>query len=218
MARSFAGGTDGVAYASPGNLSTAWSHAFWMRTTQATTDAAPVTFIQPTAVSGYAAFINRTAGKLSLEGKNGAGTVRISLTGTATVNDGAWHQITITATGQSTGDTVAIYVDGTLDTSGTNSGAWSFTASSIPCLGDSNVAAWASYVGEVAEFGIWSKTLDAAERASLAAGFSPKVVATRSLELYAPLVRDARELVFGVSATVTGSSVSDHPRTMGGAI
>jgi hypothetical protein len=67
--------------------------------------------------------------------------------------------------------------------------------------------------GDIAEVGIWSAALTAAEIASLSAGFTPDQVRPQSLVFYAPLVRELRDLRGGLTITATnGPTVADHPR------
>lgn len=67
--------------------------------------------------------------------------------------------------------------------------------------------------GLIAEVGIWSAALTAAEIASLSAGFTPDQVRPQSLVFYAPLVRELRDLRGGLAITATNSpTVATHPR------
>lgn len=215
MAIGFAGGTDRLAYGNLAYSGNRGAHGFWMRTTQTTTDAAPLTHIQAANTSGMAVLLNNTPNKLTVQGRNGAGTIRLNMTTATSVNDGNWHHILIDRS-YNDGEACRIYVDGVLDVSvNVSGGNWTFGASAAPYLGDSNVAAYASFVGDIAEVGIWDRRLTLAEIEALAKGAAPPQVALRVLDFYAPLVRESRELCIG-PATVTGTSIVDHPRVFGG--
>lgn len=65
--------------------------------------------------------------------------------------------------------------------------------------------------GYLAEAGVWSVALTAAEIAALAAGYSPRFIRPQSLIFYAPLVRSTLELT-GTGVTESGTvGVVDHP-------
>jgi len=54
--------------------------------------------------------------------------------------------------------------------------------------------------------------LTGSEIASLAKGISPRRIRPGSLRFYAPLVREAIDIVGGVALTVNGAVAADHPR------
>ena len=60
--------------------------------------------------------------------------------------------------------------------------------------------------------GIWNVALTAAEIASLAKGFSPRLIRPQSLAFYAPLIRETLDIRGGLTLTDSGSTVADHPR------
>lgn len=67
--------------------------------------------------------------------------------------------------------------------------------------------------GQIAEVGIWSAALTAAEIASLAKGMTCDKVRPQSLVFYAPLVRDLIDPKGGLTITNNnGATVADHPR------
>jgi hypothetical protein len=79
-------------------------------------------------------------------------------------------------------------------------------------------ARWATtlgnyFNGQIAEVGIWSAALTAAEIASLAKGMTCNKVRPQSLVFYAPLVRDLNDQKGGLVITNNnGATVSNHPR------
>ena len=68
--------------------------------------------------------------------------------------------------------------------------------------------------GSIAEAAVWDVNLTDAEIASLAKGFSPKLIRPQNLVFYIPLLNDDDEdIVSGLSLTATGTPTdSDHPR------
>ena len=67
--------------------------------------------------------------------------------------------------------------------------------------------------GRIAEVGIWSAALTAAEIASLADGMTCDKVRPQSLVFYAPLVRDLQDTKGGLVITNNnGATVAPHPR------
>lgn len=67
--------------------------------------------------------------------------------------------------------------------------------------------------GEIAEVGIWSAALTAAEIASLANGMTCDKVRPQNLVFYAPLVRDLVDQKGGLAITNNnGATVANHPR------
>jgi hypothetical protein len=67
--------------------------------------------------------------------------------------------------------------------------------------------------GQIAEFGIWSAALTAAEIASLAKGMTCDKVRPQNLVFYAPLVRDLIDAKGGLTITNNnGATVANHPR------
>lgn len=66
---------------------------------------------------------------------------------------------------------------------------------------------------DIAEVGLWSAALTAAEVASLASGFTCNQIRPQSLQFYAPLIRDLQDLRGGVSITNNNTAtVAVHPR------
>lgn len=68
-----------------------------------------------------------------------------------------------------------------------------------------------SLTGVVAEFALYNRVITAAEAAQHAAGYSCKAF-PRGLIFYAPLIRDVQDIAGGLTGTITGTTVSDHPR------
>jgi hypothetical protein len=67
--------------------------------------------------------------------------------------------------------------------------------------------------GQLAEVGVWSAALTAAEIASLAKGMTCDKVRPQSLVFYAPLVRNLQDVRGGLTITNNnGATVANHPR------
>lgn len=210
MARNFAGGTDSIRYGAA-NAMTTGCIAFWMKTTQATVNAVPVSCWSGSSRTGCGFILNNTANKLLVQCYDGT-AARVNLVSSASVNTGSWVHVAFNFnTGN--GSSQQLYINGSLDNSTTASAAWSF-ASTTYVFGDTIDAFWPTYNGDLAEHGIWLRNLTADEIAALAKGFSPRCIG--GVQGYHPLVRDEynrRDSFFG---STTGTTVTDHPRIMGG--
>lgn len=65
--------------------------------------------------------------------------------------------------------------------------------------------------GQLADLAIWDVVLTATEFAALGAGVSPLLIRPQNLQIWWPLIGDANGPIGGV-ASVTGTTVTDHPR------
>lgn len=211
MAYNFAGGTDRIAYGGAGWAPvTVGCTAFWMKTTQTTVNATPFTHWSLASRNGYGFIINNTLNKIMVQAYDPT-TARVALLSTTSINGGNWRHIAFnwdTANGGAN----ALFVDGVSEATGNSSAAWPLISTAPPSLGDSNDGFWPSYVGDLAEYGIWRRQLDAAEIAALAKGFAPSRVARDMLHFYAPLVRDPHILQDAFITGPVGATVSVHPR------
>lgn len=218
MAFNINGGTDTIRWATPG-LNFTGTIAFRMKTTQATAQVAVVTNWSATSRAGMGFILNSTgnANKLVMQGFDGS-TARVGMASATSVNDGNWHAISFNWN-RTLGTTNTMYVDGISDASSAVAGAgWSMLSTSL-CLGDPLDSFWASYVGDIADVALCdNRQWTADEHLAYGRGYSPKLISPNGLLRHAPLVRNANETRFGTSATVTGTTVSDHPRVMGGAV
>lgn len=213
MARNFAGGTDSIRYGGFSGVTTG-AFAIWVKTTSVTGGVAVVGLWNGSSRTGMGVTFENT-GKMSLLGYD-ATTARVNLASATSVNSGNWTHIGVNFNTAS-GSSQQIYINGALDASTTASAVWSF-ASTTNVLGDSIDAFWASYVGDMAEYGIWDRNLTADEMAALGKGYAPPQVATDALNFYAPLVRDHHNKTDSTVSAFTGTTVSDHPRILGGMI
>lgn len=214
MAVSFAGGTDRAAWTVPAVPPTNGCVAFMLKTTQTTVNACPFSYWSGTSRNGWGFVLNNTLNKILAQGMNTTSTPSIQLVSTTSVNDGNWHHVAFSYARNSGSN--ALYIDGASEATGNTSPSWNTGANNfVMCLGDNVDTFWPSYVGEIAQIGHWGAQLDAAEVAALAKGYSPKLIRPTSLLFHAPCVREMREIRAGLAATLTGTSITNHPRTIG---
>lgn len=216
MAIAFAGGTDRVAYPNNGWGVTSGCFAFRLKTTQTTANAVPVSVWSASSRTGFGFIINNTLNKITAQGYDGS-AVRINITATTSINDGNWHHIAFNLN-VANGGANALFIDGVSEATGNSSAVWSVSSTVPPYLGDNNDTFWPSYVGDLAELAEWNRQLDAAEIAALANGFSPARIASNILKFHAPLVRSANNRFDAPPTSITGTTVSVHPRVVGGPV
>lgn len=212
MAISFAGGTDRINLGTNAAIS-AGCISFWLKTTQATASVAVATLWSNLSRFGFGIILD-ASGKISAQGYD-TSTNRVNVISTTSVNDGTWRHF-VYNWNTANGGANTIYVNGSSEATGNSSAAWSVGSPQGLGLhlGDPVDSFWATYNGHLAEVGLWTRNLDAAEITALSKGYSPKLIAPASLNVYMPLVRDAHNKRDS-TLTVTGTTVSDHPRIMG---
>jgi hypothetical protein len=88
------------------------AYSFRMKTTQTTANVVPLAQANGTSsINGWDMITGgASAPKLGLGGKDGS-TYRINITGTTTINDGAWHDVVLNID-YASGGTNEIWVDG----------------------------------------------------------------------------------------------------------
>ena len=107
---------------------------------------------------------------------------------------------------------LAAYIDG--GSKGTGSFSATPDATDTLTIGAVNDASPAELLtGDMAEVAMWNRQLTDDEVALLGLRFSPLFV-RRGLIFYAPLIRGAVDIVGGLALTVTGATVTDHPRVI----
>jgi hypothetical protein len=220
MARNFNGGTDRIIYSNGWNDggSAGW-FCFWMRTSQVTTDVCLPAVWGSTSRSGWGFLLNNTANKVSFHGYAVSSPEKIALASTTSVNDGNWHHVCANWN-TANGGANALYVDGVSEASGNSSASWAITNAHNLYLGDNQDTFWASYVGDLAEVGgAIGYQLSAGEIAAMAKGFSTRTAALRDPGPFlAPLVRETHNLGDPGFGGITGTTIVDHPRLIGGVI
>lgn len=75
-----------------------------------------------------------------------------------------------------------------------------------------SAGARASFPGRVAEACVWNAALTIPEIEALARGVRPSLIRPQNLVFYTPIVREAIDISRGLSLTVSGASVIEHPR------
>lgn len=220
MARHFNGGTDEAHWSQDGFLTGGpGCLAFWMRTTQVTANVIPLSWWTSSSRHGIGLLLNNTAGKLTTVCYQFSEGVP-QLVSTTTLNDGNAHHIAFNYN-RANGASNQLYVDGVQEAAGNSTFDWSasFGGIWVQC-GKNADGFWGAYVGDIWEVANWiGSQLSADEIAALAKGFSPKLIKREVLNLYAPLVRDTRDIQNSPSAAAaTGGSVVDHRREFGGSI
>ena len=142
--------------------------------------------------------------------RHNAGNIRYSAQGLS-----QWQHLTaVVPNGATTTDDVIVYTNGVQQTGVRNAGS-NQTLQTIA----SNLFISANpqpnqfFDGSIAEVGIWSAALTAAEIASLAKGMTCDKVRPQSLVFYAPLVRDLVDAKGGLTITNNNTAtVANHPR------
>lgn len=223
MARSFAGGTDKLQY---GNAPTAgvWqigAVAFWYRFTSAT--VMEMFSIYPAGGrNGFGILANPfNAGRIYVEAYDNSAPTAFAASTNPGSNDDNWHHFAYNFN-TNNGAANSIYSEGALVTSANASKAWpidNFVAGAPINLGADVSGFYTAYSGSLADLGLWiGGQLTADEIAALAKGASPDRFRPDLLELYVPLVRDTHDLMGRAVSTISGTSIVDHPRVLGGSI
>lgn len=107
------------------------------------------------------------------------------------------------------------YFNGSAGTTNTDSVTHSLLpdTTSVSAFFDGNSTPLQYFAGDIAEVGIWSVALTAAEIASLAKGMTCDKIRPQSLVFYAPLVRNLIDQKGGLALTNNnGATVANHPR------
>lgn len=214
MAINFAGGTDTISYATSGSWPQDGCVSFKMKSTQTTANAVCLSIWNSSSRFGWAFILNNTANKILAHAYGVDGSaVAFSFLSTTSFNDGSWHRIALNYN-TANGAPNAFYIDGNLEGSGNSANVWTINSAASPLLLGTQPSFWASYVGDMAELGLWNRQLDTSEIAALAKDFSPARVARNALVFHAPMIRPARDR-FGATMTgPTGTTVSDHGRAV----
>lgn len=215
MARLLNGGTDRIHFGAF-NQPSAGCVGLRFKTASATANQHLASHTLNTTRQGWIFLLNNVANKLLVQAYGSTGTPTVNLPGTITVNDGNWHHLCFNFN-RANGGGNEVFVDGVSDGTANSNAAWG-GAGIFPTLGDSFDAFWASPVADVADFAVWGAQLTAEEVAAFAKGFSPSLIKPQSLAMYSPLVRDVRDIKAPFIGGVTGTSVTDHPRVIGGMV
>jgi hypothetical protein len=126
---------------------------------------------------------------------------------------GAWRHILIAYNAGATGNDPLVWVDGVAQTvtqGGTPAGTVNTNADPYQ-VGNSSGGTQA-WDGILAEFAVWDALLGLAEAQQLADGVSSLLIRPDALVSYAPLIREALDLMGSGALTLTGTAVQPHPR------
>lgn len=145
--------------------------------------------------------------------KNGSTALRRQ-TASGTIPTGQWTHLIATHDGTFTdASTVGMYVDGSEATyndpqNGVSENSFVADNWSVGGRDYDDNRNWGGYVAEVA---IWNRVISADEIKALSKGNSP-LLFPGSIKFYVSLMRDTEDMINGVSATLDGTAVIEHPR------
>ena len=146
----------------------------WFKVTSSPASTAAVILGKHSATSsngGISLLLNST-GHLYVQTKTtGGASTDISAT-TAAYDDGSWHHVALTFTGNSN---MHIYVDGVDVRNGAPQSGWSFAASSVFRMGKSVDSFWAAYNGLLDDTRIYNRVLTTTEIAAIAGSYNSQV-------------------------------------------
>ena len=126
-----------------------------------------------------AVIVLNDAGAIFWQGQNGSQ----NSFATGYVPDNNWHHVAVTY-GQTTSDTIAIYIDGALSSSVAVTNGWSWPTTQEIEIGRSHDAYWKMLNGQMDDFRIYNRVLTDAEIATIAApGTSDNLVDTGALKV-----------------------------------
>ena len=169
--------------AAPELNSTRGTIAFWMKSPLVTADPEAYAMIfdwRETPGAGGDVIYQGPDGTLNNQAE-GPGRARANAQATTgTLTDGKWHHFAYVYD-QTAGGTVALYVDGVLNTSQANSTAWAWNPDIEIQIGESSRDTfWSGYTGFLDEFRMYNRVLSAAEVGALAGlGSGPQIVISR---------------------------------------
>jgi hypothetical protein len=216
MARNINGGTDQVSIGSVTRF-TIGSAALRFKTTQTTANTHLASHMSATSRNGWGLFLNAAANKITAWAWATTAAQTVGISSTTSINDGNWHSVVFNWN-CTNGQTNTLFIDGAQEGTNNSNATWNSVTAYFPVLGDSFDAFWASPVADCADFAIWNAHLTADEVAAYARGGSPTIIKPASLVMHTPLVRDVKNLKEPFAGSVTGTSVSAHPRVIGGQV
>ncbi|MBL9171763.1 MAG: lamin tail domain-containing protein [Verrucomicrobiales bacterium] len=108
-------------------------------------------------------------GRLLVQAVSGPGTVRNTFMSNRAIADDRWHLVTYTYDQTAAGAT-SLYIDGVLDKSQANSGAWSWDTTSRIELGMSHDPYWRRFDGALDDFRFYKRILTPPEIAEIYSG------------------------------------------------
>lgn len=211
MARSFNGTSDYLEYAGGAITALPITLAIWANKDDTTALDVAISISDKDATNRIGIAFTAAA-KVRIVGINTAGSNGNADT-TASYSASTWHHA---AAVFSSATSRTIYLDGGNAVTDTNSIDVSPANFDSTTIGSFIISTGRSqyFGGKLAEAGIWSVALTAAEIASLAKGMSPLQIRPESLVAYYPLIGNASpevDLRGRYEMTVTGAVKADHP-------
>lgn len=222
MARSFNGSSDAITIALNLSAFSKITIAFWLNwTTFANNDKLVMEHSTNYASNAGGFIINPNSGNPSgvfysavASGSGG----HLELASFTRPSAGVWHSYVFHIDANAVGSAALpkTYVDGvsqTLSNTGSVTYPGGVTFGNYNLYIMSRAASSLFGAGAMAEFAIWGGVfLDDAEAVALSKGYRPAMIRPGSLVLYQPMLRANADLKTGVAPTLTGTTVSEHPR------
>jgi hypothetical protein len=195
--------------AAPALNSTTGTIAFWMKSTNVTGSPTGYAMLMDRRTAGGDVIFQDPSGHLNNQARQATGGAANSQTTTANVTDGKWHHIAYVYN-QAVQGTVSFYVDGILDTTTTNSLAWSWVADlEIEIAASSNDPFWTGFSGFLDDFRIYNRMLSAAEIADVVGlGTTPQIIITAGGQPQNLTVAEKDTPSFTVKATVVNGNAA----------
>jgi hypothetical protein len=217
MALNINGGTDHAYWTIPGTPAPTGTIAYFLRTTQTTANTAPLAYWGATSRSGWGFLLNSTANKVRFLGYAAAANA-VDITSTTSVNDGNPHHVAVRYN-RANGGTCQLLIDGTQEATANASQLWTSPSTDFFIqAGDTIDTFWPTYIGDLWEIAHWTANLTDDEISALSKGYPPQLIRPGSLQFYAPLVRDTKDLKGNVLNAISGTSAAVHGKMIGGAI
>jgi Concanavalin A-like lectin/glucanases superfamily len=164
--------------AAPALNSSVGTIAFWMNSTNVTQLPNPYVALFDRRTAGGDIIFQDPNGHLEDQARQATGGGANSQTTGANLTDGKWHHVAYVYNQAALG-TVSFYIDGVIDTTATNTLAWSWVPDlevDIGATANDN-GFWAGYTGFLDDFRIYNRMLSAAEIADVAGlGTTPQIV------------------------------------------
>ena len=160
---------DGITIQPASDLdSTVGTIAFWMESTNVTSQTSSSLFDRYASATGTGAILYQNAsGTLSSMGEPDGSDLASSLTTAADVTDGKWHHVAFVYD-QPVGNTCSLYLDGALAASAVNKEGWFWENSQELEIGFSDDSSYDGYTGYLADFRVYNRELSPSEVATLA--------------------------------------------------
>ena len=185
--------------------STVGTIAFWVRSMVVTRAPRSYAIIFDRRAVGGDVIYQDPAGRLANQARPADGEGANIQTTAAMVTDGTWHHVAY-AYDQTVPGFVSFYVDGVLDSSLTNSRAWSWAAAQPLQIGASQDPWWAGFTGCLDDFRVYDRVLSASEVADIAGlGTTARIVIQTGGQPLSVRAREQDTATFSVKATVVNA-------------